>query len=90
MRSLVGGFFPDTAWGPLLVDTVVLPMGSQSPSAPSVLPLNSSIEVPDLSTMVGYKYLHLPQSSVGRAKGHTAMSSYCLQAHHDFVDSVGD
>ena len=49
--------------GVQLVDTVVLPMGLQSSSVPSVL----SIEVPDISPMVVCDYLHLSQSAVGRA-----------------------
>jgi hypothetical protein len=44
-----------------LVD-IVLPVGLQSPSAPSVLPHSSSSGVPGLSPMVGCEYLHLYES----------------------------
>ena len=44
-----------------LVDIVVLPMGSQSPSAPSVFLLNLP-----LGKIVGSEYLHVYWSSAGR------------------------
>ena len=46
----------------LLVD-IVLPMGLQSPSASSVLPLNFLL---GSLTSVGCEYLHLSQSAAGR------------------------
>ena len=54
LSTLVGG----------LVDTVDLLTGFLLHSAPSP---NSSIEVPNLSAMVGCKYLHLSQSAAGGA-----------------------
>ena len=62
--SLVGCLVSGSSQGSRLVDTVGLPMGLPSPSAPSALPLT---EVPDLSPMLGYKYLHLSQSAAGSA-----------------------
>ena len=62
--ALVGGLVSGSSQGSRLVDTVGLPMGLPSPSAPSALPLT---EVPDLSPMLGYKYLHLSQSAAGSA-----------------------
>ena len=63
--SLVGGLVPGSSegwWeGVRLVDIVVLPMGSQSPSAPSVFLLNLP-----LGKIVGSEYLHVYWSSAGR------------------------
>jgi hypothetical protein len=47
---------------------VVLPMGLQTPSAPSVLSLRTPFGVP----MVGYKHCHLYWSGSGRASQGTA------------------
>ena len=49
-----------------LVDIVVLPMGLQTPSAPSILS-NSSTGVSMLSPMVGYEHIPLYLSGFGRA-----------------------
>jgi hypothetical protein len=65
-------------WAVQLVDTVVLPMGSQSPSSPSILPLTLHW-VLSLSPMVGCKYLHWYWSDVGRASQRTVISGSCLQ-----------
>lgn len=53
---------------------VAIPINSFNPSP------NSSTRVPDLSSIVGYKYLHLSQSATGRASQSTAMLGSCLQA----------
>ena len=58
-----------------LVDIVVLPMGSQSPSAPSVFLLNLP-----LGKIVGSEYLHLYWSSAGRASQGIAIPGFCQQA----------
>jgi hypothetical protein len=44
--TLVGGLVPGSSGGVWLVDIVVLPMGMQTPSAPSVLPLIPPLESP--------------------------------------------
>ena len=50
---------------------------------------NSSIGIPDLSPIVGYKYLHLSQSAAGRVSQRTTMLGFCLQAQHGRTNSVG-
>jgi hypothetical protein len=50
--SLVGGLVPGSSGGVWLVDTVVLPMGLQTPSAPSVLSL-----APPLRTLCSIQWL---------------------------------
>jgi hypothetical protein len=42
-------------------------------SSSSILPPNSTIEVPDFNSMVGCKYLSLSQSVAGRASQRIAM-----------------
>ena len=42
--SLVGGLSPGSSGDVLLVDIVVPPMGLQTPSAPSILPLTPPLE----------------------------------------------
>jgi hypothetical protein len=48
--------------------------------------LNSSILVPDLKPVVGYKYLHLSLSAAGRAFLRASISGSCLNAQ--YMDSV--
>jgi hypothetical protein len=64
---LVSGSFPEFS----LVG-IAIPFGSFSPSP------NSSIGVPELSSMVGSKYLHLSQSAAGGAFQRTTMVGSCL------------
>jgi hypothetical protein len=58
VHSLVGGLVPGSSWGGVvwLID-VVLPMGLQTPSAPSVLAPTSSLGAPVLSPMFGCMHL---------------------------------
>jgi hypothetical protein len=56
-----------------LVD-VVLPMGLQTPSAPSVLSLNLLLGTPMIYSMVGCKHLPLYMSGSGRASQETTIS----------------
>ena len=94
---LVGVSVSGSSQGSGLVDTVGLPMGLPFPSVPSVLPL-TSIEVPELSPMVGYKYLHLSQSTAGRTSQRTAKPSGVggaypadqLQSHTQKVQGVSN
>ena len=71
-----------------MVDIVALLMGLQTPSAPSVLPLNSSIGVPVLSPMVGWKHPPLYLSGSGRASEETTISGSCQQALLGIHNSV--
>jgi hypothetical protein len=71
----------------MLVDIVVLPMGLQSPSAPSALTL-TFIQVPNLITMVDCKYLHLSESAAGRASQKTSMLGSSLQAQYGNSNSA--
>jgi hypothetical protein len=48
----------------------------------------SSIGVFDFSSMVGCKYLYLPQSAASRASYRTALLGSCLQAQHGINKSV--
>jgi hypothetical protein len=68
--------------GSVLVDTIAILMVLLSPLAPSILSLRgtSSIRVPDLSPMLGSKYLHLSQTAASRASPRTAMLGSYLQA----------
>jgi hypothetical protein len=73
-------FSPWELWGVWLVVIVALPMGLQTLSAPSVLPLTpplgSSCPVP----MAGCKHLHLYCSGSGRVSQETYISCLCQQA----------
>ena len=71
-----------------LVD-IFLFMGLQFPSAPLVLPCNSSTGIPRLSPMVGYKYLHLCWSGAGRTSQETTISGSCQQVLLGISNSVG-
>jgi hypothetical protein len=72
--SLVGGLVSGSSQGSRLVDTIGLPMGLPSSSAPSIL--SSPIGVPDLSPVVGCKCLQsFSQDSYARLGS-------CLQAQH--------
>jgi hypothetical protein len=79
--------FLQAPWGSRLAETAGLPMGLPSPSASSINP-NSTIGIPNFSSMVGCKYLYMSQSAVGRVFQRTAMLGYCLQAHHSISNSV--
>ena len=81
-------FSPWEIWGFWLFDIVVLPMGLQTPSAPSVLSLNSSTRVTKLSLMDGCVHLHLYWSSSSRASQETALSDSCQQALLGISNSV--
>jgi hypothetical protein len=70
---LVGGLVSGNSLGSGLVETVALPMGLLSLSASFILPLIQPFGVPDFSSKVGCKYLHLSQSAAGRASQGTAM-----------------
>jgi hypothetical protein len=54
-------------------------MPDEAPSAPLVIPLTPSLEVPVLSLMVGCKHPHLYWSGSGRASQETAVSGSCQQ-----------
>jgi hypothetical protein len=81
-------FRPWELWGIWLVDTVVLSMAFQTPSAPSALSLNSSIGDPVLSPMVAYEHLPLYLSGCGRVSQETAISGSCQQTLLGICDSV--
>ena len=80
---LVGGLVPGSSGrrggGVLLVDIVVLPMGLQTPSAPSVLPLTPPL---------GSLYLHLYWSGFGRVSQGTAIPGSCQQVLLGISNSV--
>lgn len=85
------GFSPcELGWGERvwLVDTVVFPMGLQTPSAPSALPLNSSIVGPVLSPVVSWKHLHLYWSGSGGVSQETTRSGSCQHALLGISNSV--
>jgi hypothetical protein len=69
-----------------LVDIVLL-MGLQSPSAPSVLPPSSSAGV--LSLMAGCESLHLYWSGAGRTFQQTAIPGSCQQALLGISNTMG-
>ena len=74
-----------------LIDTICLPMGLLSPSAPSINPSPaSSIGIPDFYPVFSYEYLHLSQSAAGRAPQRTAMLDSCLPAQHGINNSFRD
>ena len=69
-----------------LVDIVLL-MGLQSPSAPSVLPLALPLGS-RLSPMVGCEYVHLYWSGAGRTSQRTAIPGSCQQVLLGISNSV--
>ena len=69
-------FHPCELWGVWLVDIVVLPMGISFRPSPK-----SSIGIPVLSLILGFKHLHLYWSGYGRAFQETVISGSCQQAH---------
>ena len=69
-----------------MVDIVVLPMGLQPPSVPSVF--NSSIGDPTLSAMVDCEHPTLYLSGSGRASQETAISGSFQQAFLSIHNSV--
>jgi hypothetical protein len=69
-----------------LVDIVVLPMGLQTPSAPSVLPLTPPLGVPKLSLMVSF--LHLYWSGSGKASQGSGIPGSCQQALLGISNSI--
>jgi hypothetical protein len=71
-----------------LVDTVVLPMGLQTPSSSFSPFSNSSIEDTMLSPMVGCEHLPLYLSGSGRASQETAITGSCQQALLGILNSV--
>ena len=71
-----------------MVDIVVLPMGLQTPSAPSVLSLNSSIGDLVLSPIVGCEHPPLYLSGSGRASHEAAISGSFQQAFLGIHNSV--
>ena len=75
MYSLVGGLVPGSRGEFLLVD-IVLPMSLQTPQLLQSF-LNSSIEDPVLSPMVGCEHPPLYLSGSGRASQETAVSGSC-------------
>ena len=64
-----------------VVDTVVLPMGLQFSSAPSVPPLTLALGSRSLNPIVGCKYLHLFQSVAGRASQMTRTEEHTTELH---------
>jgi hypothetical protein len=60
-----------------LFHIVILPMGMQYPSAPSLLPL--TLPLWSQTPMVGYEYLHLNWSGAGRTSQETAIPGSCQQ-----------
>jgi hypothetical protein len=86
--SLVSGFVPGTPGGVWLVDIVVLSMGLQIPSAPSVLSVSPPLGAL-LSPMVGCKHLPLYLSgSGGASQEETAIIGFSQQALLDIHNSV--
>jgi hypothetical protein len=81
--SLIGGLVSGNAEGSVLVDTVVLPMRLPSPSVLSILPLTLPWR-----SLIGSKYLHLFQSTAGKASQRTAMLGTYLQAQYAIINSV--
>jgi hypothetical protein len=81
-------FSPWELWGVWLIDIFVLPVGLQTPSAPSVLSLSPALGVPMLSQMVGCKHLHLNWSVVGIASQETVFNFilYVWQVLEWFLD----
>jgi len=67
-------------WGILLIDIVILPVGFETPSAPSVLSLTPPLGSPMFSPMVRCRHLHLYQSSSDTASQETSMSGSYQQA----------
>jgi hypothetical protein len=55
--SLLGGLVSGSSGGHLVVDIVVLPIGLQTHSVPSVLSLTPPLGTPALSAMVGWVFL---------------------------------
>jgi hypothetical protein len=86
--SLVAGLVSGSSHGFGLVDTVGLLMGLPSLQLIHPSPNTSIGSHPDLSPMVGCKYLHMPQSASGRASQRTTMLGSCLQAQHCNRNSV--
>jgi hypothetical protein len=68
---------------------IVLPMGLQTPSDPSVLPLTRPLESLVLNPMVGCQHLHLYWSGSGKASHGTTISGSCQQAFLGISNSVG-
>jgi hypothetical protein len=76
--SLVGGLVPGSlkVW---FVYIFVLSIGFQTPSASSVLPSHSSIEVPMLIHMIGFEHLHMYWSGFRRTSQGIAIAFSCQQ-----------
>jgi hypothetical protein len=68
--------------------TLWAPYGVANPISTFDPSFNFSIEVSDFNSMVGCRYLHLPQSAAARVYQRTAMVSSCGQVHHSINNSV--
>jgi hypothetical protein len=86
--SLVGGLVPGSSGEVWLVDIVVLPMGLQTPSAPSVLsltiPLWTLCSVQSLASSICLCFCQ----ALGRASQETAITGFCQQALVGIHNSV--
>jgi hypothetical protein len=80
--SLLGGLVPESSvegwwWGFVQLVGIVLPVGLQSPSAPSVLPLTHLS--PRAQSDI-WLYLHVHWSGAGRVSQRTSLPGSCQQA----------
>ena len=73
-------------WGVQLIDTIVLPMGLQSPSAPSVLPL--TLPLGSLGSVL-WLWVFASVLGAGRTSQRTAIPGSCLQALFGICNSIG-
>jgi hypothetical protein len=71
-----------------LVDIVVLPMGLQTPSAPSIISQTPAFGNPMLTSMVGYEHPLLYLSGFGRVFQGTTISGSCQDALLGIHNSV--
>ena len=79
MYSLVGGLVAGS-WGGgrvWLLDIIVLAVGLQTPSAPSVLSLTPPLGIPMLNPMVGCEHMPLYLSGSGRVSREMTISGSC-------------
>jgi hypothetical protein len=83
---LLGWWF--RPWELWLVDIVVLPMGLQTPSAPSVISLTPPLGIPTLSAIVGCEHPPLYMSGSGWVSQETAISGSCQHAVVGIHNSV--
>jgi hypothetical protein len=88
--SLVSGSVSGSSQGPGLVNTVGLPMGLLSPSAPSILPLSTLL----LGSLTSVQCLAvnicncLSQLLEEPLRGQPAMLGFCLQAQYGISNNI--